>query len=177
PPGVGPHQMCGAGTAQGARALPLARAGGEACWGGPRPRQDCRTCAARPPRLGHGGAQAFLEYWCWCQPLGLRLVAEAPSPSRRAARRSQRRGDRRCVHRRRAPGGGEKWRAFSEGSAVLRPAEQIQWDAQRHTSTIGGEGVRSKWNEERRRRRRRRTDRLSPSEAPSTWARTGRCHL
>ncbi|CAK0826835.1 unnamed protein product, partial [Prorocentrum cordatum] len=61
PPGVGPHQMCGAGTAQGARALPLARAGGEACWGGPRPRQDCRTCAARPPRLGHGGAQAFLE--------------------------------------------------------------------------------------------------------------------
>ncbi|CAK0826833.1 unnamed protein product, partial [Prorocentrum cordatum] len=71
PPGVGPHQMCGAGTAQGARALPLARAGGEACWGGPRPRQDCRTCAARPPRLGHGGAQAFLEAWEW-----------APTPTR-----------------------------------------------------------------------------------------------
>ncbi|CAK0826834.1 unnamed protein product, partial [Prorocentrum cordatum] len=68
PPGVGPHQMCGAGTAQGARALPLAR---EACWGGPRPRQDCRTCAARPPRLGHGGAQAFLEAWEW-----------APTPTR-----------------------------------------------------------------------------------------------
>ncbi|CAK0826844.1 unnamed protein product, partial [Prorocentrum cordatum] len=43
----------------------------EACWGGPRPRQDCRTCAARPPRLGHGGAQAFLEAWEW-----------APTPTR-----------------------------------------------------------------------------------------------
>ncbi|CAK0826842.1 unnamed protein product, partial [Prorocentrum cordatum] len=39
----------------------------EACWGGPRPRQDCRTCAARPPRLGHGGAQAFLEAWEWAK--------------------------------------------------------------------------------------------------------------
>ncbi|CAK0826838.1 unnamed protein product, partial [Prorocentrum cordatum] len=96
PPGVGPHQMCGAGTAQGARALPLARAGGEACWGGPRPRQDCRTCAARPPRLGHGGAQAFLEawewahrrYWCYVVPILLKdHIPEIISSTRKSAER------------------------------------------------------------------------------------------